>query len=230
MGYLILATLSVVANPQSDVELREWQSFVGQWRGVGQVRRGSSEGAWRVNSQWKWEFEADNHALVYGAEDGKYLKQARLQVTKSGLALTVVDGEKTIAFKRSEEALANQLVFVAPESLESGLARVSMRLVAKGDRLLISLDRRTRSGRFTRMGELGFTRQGSQFGQGTTFVECVVTGGKGTIPVKHKGETYYVCCTGCKDYFEQDPEKVLAEYRERRAEEAAERAEKQGQK
>jgi YHS domain-containing protein len=42
-----------------------------------------------------------------------------------------------------------------------------------------------------------------------------VTGGKGTIPVTYQGETYYVCCTGCRDLFNDDPETVLAEYRER---------------
>ena len=41
--------------------------------------------------------------------------------------------------------------------------------------------------------------------------ECVVTGGLGTIAVRHKGETYWVCCTGCREAFEADPEAILAE-------------------
>ena len=41
--------------------------------------------------------------------------------------------------------------------------------------------------------------------------ECVVTGGLGTIEVTHNGKTYYVCCTGCRDYFNENAEKVLAE-------------------
>ena len=63
------------------------------------------------------------------------------------------------------------------------------------------------------MAEVGYTRKGSDFGKGTTFVECVVTGGTGTIPVTHQGKTYYVCCSGCRDLFNDRPDEVLAEYR-----------------
>ena len=58
-------------------------------------------------------------------------------------------------------------------------------------------------------------RVGSGFGQGVAQRECVVTGGIGNITVSYQGQTYYVCCTGCKDLFEEDPAGVLAEYKER---------------
>jgi YHS domain-containing protein len=51
----------------------------------------------------------------------------------------------------------------------------------------------------------------------------VVTGGAGTISVTHKGQTYYVCCTGCQQAFEDDPEGVLAEYAARLEKERLER-------
>jgi len=34
-------------------------------------------------------------------------------------------------------------------------------------------------------------------------------GGLGTIEVTHAGKSYYVCCTGCRDYFNENPEKFL---------------------
>ena len=37
---------------------------------------------------------------------------------------------------------------------------------------------------------------------GSTAPECIVTGGKGTIPVGFGGKTYYVCCSGCKELFD----------------------------
>jgi YHS domain-containing protein len=46
----------------------------------------------------------------------------------------------------------------------------------------------------------------------------VVTGGAGTIPVTHKGKTYYVCCTGCRDAFNDDPEGTIAAYEKQKAE------------
>lgn len=39
--------------------------------------------------------------------------------------------------------------------------------------------------------------------------ECIVTGGLGTIAVSYKGQTYYVCCSGCKEAFEENPEKYI---------------------
>jgi YHS domain-containing protein len=39
----------------------------------------------------------------------------------------------------------------------------------------------------------------------------------GTIPVTYQGQTYYVCCTGCRDYFNDNPAEVLADYKERKA-------------
>ncbi len=81
-------------------------------------------------------------------------------------------------------------------------------------RLQVLLERRLgETERYLRMAEIGYTRQGSNFGQASVGRECVVTGGAGTIAVTHNGQTYYVCCTGCRDYFNDDPEAVLAEYR-----------------
>jgi hypothetical protein len=67
------------------------------------------------------------------------------------------------------------------------------------------------------------TRVGSGFGQGGAGPECVVTGGAGTMTVEYLGQKYYVCCTGCRDYFNADPAKALAEYKERKEEERKEK-------
>jgi len=119
-----------------------------------------------------------------------------------------------------------RLILVAKDAPESLPARVSFRQVAGGDRLIVLYERRSGTNRYLRMAEVGYTRTGSNFGRGTNFVECVVTGGVGTIQVRYQNQTYYVCCTGCKDYFDADPAGVLAEYRERKAEEAREAKEK----
>ena len=46
--------------------------------------------------------------------------------------------------------------------------------------------------------------------------ECIVSGGLGTMAVSHKGKTYYVCCSGCRDAFNEEPEKYIKEYEEAR--------------
>ena len=45
---------------------------------------------------------------------------------------------------------------------------------------------------------------------------CVVSGGLGTTTVSYKGKSYYVCCTGCKAAFEDDPATWIAEFEAKR--------------
>jgi hypothetical protein len=71
--------------------------------------------------------------------------------------------------------------------------------------------------RYVRLAEVGSTRRGSDFAKGSGGPECIVTGGLGTIEVQHQGRTYFVCCTGCRDAFNDDPEAAIAEYRDRKA-------------
>ena len=35
------------------------------------------------------------------------------------------------------------------------------------------------------------------------------------MQVSYKGKTYHVCCSGCKDLFNENPEAILAEAAER---------------
>ena len=64
---------------------------------------------------------------------------------------------------------------------------------------------------FSQLGEVGYTREGIAFAVDASYPLCVVTEGRGTIQVRYKGKTYWVCCTGCRDLFKDHPERVLAE-------------------
>jgi YHS domain-containing protein len=48
-------------------------------------------------------------------------------------------------------------------------------------------------------------------------------GGRAALRAQLTGNKYFVCCSGCRDYFLEDPAAVLAEYRQRKAAEQAER-------
>ena len=50
-----------------------------------------------------------------------------------------------------------------------------------------------------------------QFAAGESYPPCIVTEGRGTIQVSYKGKSYWVCCSGCKDLFNDNPEAILAE-------------------
>ena len=90
-----------------------------------------------------------------------------------------------------------ELVLTAANASEEVPARISLRLVAEGDRMVTLYERRVpttdpATERFARIAEVGSTRKGGNFGKGTSFPECVVTGGHGEITVEYKGQKYFV--------------------------------------
>lgn len=196
------------------------QGFVGAWRGAGQVRRGSTEGAWTEQSDWAWKFNEQGAALEFQSATPKYLKSGLLtSAGKAGgyrLVAKGADGKQEFTYTGSLDD--GRLLLTTDKPIADQPARISIRVVAGGDRLVVLYERQSGSGdSFARLAEVGYTRKDSQFGKGTTEVECVVTGGKGTMAVMHKGKTYYVCCTGCRDLFNDDPDTVIAEFHARKA-------------
>ena len=89
--------------------------------------------------------------------------------------------------------------------------------------MVVLLEKRLGEGVYSRLAEVGSTRKGSSFAKSAASgPECIVTGGLGTIPVEYMGKKYFVCCTGCRDLFRDNPAGVLEEYRQRKAAEKAE--------
>jgi YHS domain-containing protein len=233
-------TDSTIADKKA---LAAFQSLIGEWKGVGQPHRGSNQGSWSEESQWAWRFADGRAEIVAKLDHDPYVGALRLQTAgrvgqfrliatppadkpdaKSTVKSADQDSSPTKEARFSGTAGADgQLVLnIEGDPAPTRTARVTLRIVADGDRLVMIYEARN-GDRFTRLAEVGSTRKGSSFAvKGAGAHECVVTGGQGTIAVEYKGETYYVCCTGCRDLFKQDPEKVLAEYRERKAREAAE--------
>jgi YHS domain-containing protein len=209
--------------------LAAFQAFVGEWKGVGQPRRGSSQGAWTEEMQWAWRF-SDGHAeLSAKLTRDPYFSALRLRASERAGQYRLLatpaggkDGAKDeVRFDGSVGEEGQLVLTAAGDSKPDRPARITLRLVAGGDRLVMLYERRAGE-QFARLGEFGATRKGSSFAvKGGDPHECIVTGGQGTIAVDYKGQTYYFCCTGCRDLFKQDPEKVLAEYRERKAKEQA---------
>ena len=207
------------------------QAYVGEWRGVGQLKRGSSQGAWTEESEWAWHFEKGRGELLGQLAGDKYYLQLQLQTgEKPGQFVLLAtptesgsDDAKPAIEQFNGSRIDGALVLSAKYPKEDRPARVSIRLVAGGDRMLVLYEKRLGE-TYTRLAEVGSTRKGSSFAQSVVSgPECVVTGGLGKIMVEHKGQKYYVCCTGCRDLFLDDPEAVLEEYHERKV---AERAEK----
>lgn len=226
---LSLASLEAAQEPASlprdKQQLAPLQTVVGSWRGVGQPRRGSSQGAWTEQCEWGWQFDASRASLVCRLSGNKYFSSFQLQAgSKPGqfVLLATPVASDAVVRRFAGEKVDDALVLSA-EPADDMPARITLRLVAGGDRLLALYEATSGAGAFSRLAEVGSTRQGSSFAKASLGgPECVVTGGLGTIAVEHQGQKYFVCCTGCRDLFRDDPQRVLAEFQERKAAERGE--------
>jgi hypothetical protein len=231
-GLLLLTSLQLVLGDQPPADgkrlaaekeqLARIQQLVGNWRGVGQPQRGSTRDNWVERADWSWRFDDKQVTLVATLPSGRFFRELRLMAAERDgqfrlVATSSDDDVQTVEYTGLLDE-ADRLTLSAQSPPAGYPARMSFRFVAGGDRLLVLLESRSpTSDQFVRLAEVGYTRQGSGFGRGSQGRECVVTGGLGTIEVTHEGKTYYVCCTGCRDYFNDNPAEVLAEYAAREA-------------
>jgi YHS domain-containing protein len=192
--------------------LKSYGGLVGQWKGTGQVQRGSGKGAWRESAAWAWKLSKDSAVLEVKLDDGKFLKSAVLRPGAAPrtfvLEASLADGQ-TRKFAGSSAA-RDVLVLMAQGDAE-GLRRITLTPL-HDTRFLMLLEAggHDRSA-FQRLGEVGYTRQGVAFAAGESYPLCIVTEGRGTIKVQYKGKEYWVCCSGCKELFDEDPAGVIAE-------------------
>jgi hypothetical protein len=220
-------------KPATDAELAiqkerlgKIQKLIGGWKGVGQPQRGSTKDSWTEQNDWAWKFSPQRTTMFARTEQSKYFSKVEMIAGKAGeytLLATPKDGGEAVAYQGTLDK-DERLVLENKEAPAGMPQRISLRFVADGKRLLMLYEGKTQfSDQLVRLAEVGFTRVGSGFGQGAQGPECVVTGGAGTMVVEYLGQKYYVCCTGCRDYFNADPAKALAEYKERKEEERKEK-------
>jgi YHS domain-containing protein len=218
--------------PAAKAALSQFQDLVGGWIGTGQPKRGSAVGAWREKADWRWKFVGEQAALEYVVEEGKLLKSGLLSFDpdKKTFRLKTVElieatkeaKEESIERDYEGELIEKKLVLESAGSDSADSRRITItRLNEK--RTLVLFERKAPSQNFySRIAEVGYTREGTRLADSDqTGPVCVVTGGVGTIKVTYKGETYWVCCTGCRDAFDDDPEGVLADYKKKLEEKKA---------
>jgi len=217
---LLIIVAAAIAGDKPDSEqqeqLAELQTLVGSWRGVAQPVRGSAKDSWTEQADWAWDFSQASPALIAALPNGKYFSRVRLTTGNTASeyrlsATTSKDQQQQDYSGRLDDQ--NQLVILADQPAGDLPRRLTFRFTASGDRLLLLMEKQGPApDSFARIAEIGYTRIGSGFANVAQGRECIVTGGLGTIEVSRNGKTYYVCCTGCRDYFNASPDQVLAEY------------------
>ncbi len=219
ISFFVCAAESTVSAEENEAreKLQELQEFIGTWEANGgpDGKKGSVKGIWKETLTWNWRFKADAAWLALDVKGGKLFKSADLKWNpeKKSYEFTALtpEGKKQVyegTFKKDILTL---------ERLDSGTnerIQISMNTAAEGVRMIYRVRKATGGGKLY---SPQYLVQGNREGESLAAKEskqlCVVSGGAGTMPISFKGETFYVCCSGCRDAFNENPEKYIKEFK-----------------
>jgi hypothetical protein len=198
--------------------LQAFNDFVGPWRGDGQLESAESakQRDWKETINWSWKFKGDDAWITVAFGKGRFFKNGEIhyQADKDKYVLTLETKEgKKVEFdgKLAEDGRSFTAERVDDEKKEA--QRITFGLV--GDIRSTYRYEHKPEGRtsFIKDYRVGATREGESLASSKdNRPKCVVSGGLGTIAVSFKGMTYYVCCSGCRDAFNENPEKYIKEF------------------
>jgi len=179
--------------------LQPFNDFIGQWKGDG--KNTAKKKSWVEDMEWGWKFKGDEAWLILKIKDGEFLKSGELRYMpdKKNFKLQLVDhADKKMEFVG--EMKKNTLIMEFEDKDAKETQKLEMFNAGDGVFLNYKLSKKA-AGRptFTTVAEVKAKREGVTFGPGQKKNICVVSGGLGTAAVEYKGRTFYICCSGCRD-------------------------------
>ncbi len=207
--------------------LKPIQVVLGQWHGIIDKSKEYED----LNWIWDWKTDRAQPALTMKTVgDGVHFKSVRLTylTDEQQFQMTIEDkdGQKRVlqgvfteepSDKPGEDKKQTPQRTYKLKLTENGDAKDRWQVVMnqqENNRYLLELSK-ARGKNFVRFDTIATQREGTSFAlNDSDFKEktCVISQGLGTIQVSHKGKSYWVCCSGCKAAFEEDPEKWIAKF------------------
>lgn len=225
----LLAPLRAADDDEDDKStpksaLQAFNGFIGSWKGSGgpaKAQLNPRDKTWTEELSWSWRFKGDDAWMVMEVKKGEHYKRAELRYLpdkkRYQLSAVTKDDKKVVFTGELKNEILN-LERVDADTKET--QRIKMSLPGGGARFVYRFEHKP-AGKtiFFQDFQVGMTKEGESFGvkEGQKKVECIVSGGLGTIPVSFKGVTYYVCCSGCRDAFNENPEKYVKEFEKKKA-------------
>ncbi len=221
---------AIAANVDSESvleHLQPLQVLLGKWSGNARKAAALHE------LQWIWDFQSKptQPALVMTSEKSSYIREGRLTYDPAAsqflFAMSTPEGVTRLfkgTFSQPVEDVAGddkklQRTFKlemqeAPAADIGEQWQVALHQL-ENNRYLVELDRRRGTGPFQRVDTIHSQREGTSFAlSDSDYGEktCIISQGLGTISVSYKGQSFWVCCSGCQAAFNDDPEKWIAKW------------------
>jgi YHS domain len=188
--------------------LQALNDFVGVWNGDGKAGPTKPKITWAEQLEWGWKFKGDDVWMVLKIKDGKVFKGGDLKYipSKKNFELVMTDASDQ---KRTYEGAIEKdyLTLVSVDAGTKETHRLKINVAGDGVRLNMAVDKaKSGSKLFAQEYVVGYGMEGAGLGSKGKEIECIVSGGRGTGTVSYKGQTYYICCSGCRDAFNENPE------------------------
>ncbi len=209
------AAITIAADEEIPAPYARFEPMVGAWKGQAQAAANRLKG-WPEKHAWAWKFvKGTPVAMTLTVEGGKVFTKGELgfdsKTSRYTLAATDPAG-KPVAFAGVPSADGKGLVL--ERTTADGKERLTIQPAGGGIRYVMRLDRQaTGAPQFKNAIEVGLTKEGESFaagGESANLPKCILTGGAATLTVTFNGKSYPVCCTGCRDEFNENPEKYVA--------------------
>jgi hypothetical protein len=220
---LVFFLPSLVWSADADKEevkekLRELQDFIGSWKGNGQPdkpRPSPRDPIWSESLDWSWRFKGDDVWLRLEIKNGKELKggEVRYLPDKMVYQLTMKDkSDKKLVFLGTIKSEVLTWERMDPDTKVT--QQITMNVAGDGVIFNYHVAHREEGKTiWVKDYKVSAKKEGESLGRVEKKNECVVSGGVGTMTVSYKGETFWVCCSGCRDAFNENPEKYIAEFK-----------------
>lgn len=213
VAFGLIGHLAFSGESPGDVKeaLQALQDYIGSWKGNGFSE--SDRTLWKESTNWGWRFKGKDTWLTLDFPDYKHFKKGEMRylADKESYQLTLTDSkDKKMVFEGKLKK--GFLTLERKDSEANETQQLKMNMAGGGIRSVYTFSVKPENRTlFSKRWQVAFTKEGESFATAQKKVECIVTGGLGTIPVSFGGMTFFVCCTGCRDAFNENPEKFVKE-------------------
>jgi Archaeal TRASH domain len=215
---LLLACLTFAepAKLTPQEALQPLQSLIGTWKASGTpdgTREEKQAGLWSEGIQAEWKFDKQDVHFAITFDKGRHFKTAELRYLpeKSQYEWTAKTpkGEMQKSVGTLTTGKQKEQILIVEREVDGVTERLTLTIL-HANRFLYRFETKPKASTlWTKRYQVGATKEGEPFAVMPKGNECIVSGGRGTIAVNHGGKTYYVCCSGCKDAFLDEPQKFI---------------------
>ncbi len=204
-----------------------FEYLVGQWKGQATPKDSAqSFRGWPETHNWAWTFTAGKPTgLSVAIQGGKVLADGKLSFDAKSKRYrleghTPKPDDIPIAFEGTLNAAGKSLILEqipaasgAGRTSGAGAIRLTIWPNSSFIRYTMAVDRKEPGAAlYSHAVEVGLTKEGESLAGGASAAnqpKCIVTGGAATMTVSFNGQSFPLCCTGCRDEFNENPEKYI---------------------